>query len=126
VKYIPTEIVSAWVAAKGLVESAATSSRQTVLWICFAVGVVLTVLLILKQTSGPEQPPAIKQTAISTVAFVIWVFALGEPFTSLLGQTNQSLYGSLLLIFYTIVVALLVTNPDPSVTARNPDPPVAH
>jgi hypothetical protein len=111
-KYIPAEIVGAWVAAKGLIESAATPSKMTVLWICFVVGVVLTALFVLKKTAIPGQSPAVKQTAITTVAFVVWVLALGEPFTSLLVAANQSLYGSLLLIFYTLVVAL-VTNPDP-------------
>ena len=46
------------------------------------------------------------------------MLALGEPFTSLLGAANQSLYGSLLLIFYTVLTALVVTNPDPPVEAR--------
>jgi len=113
VKYIPSEIVSAWVAAKGLVESAATPSKLTILWICFALGVVLTVFLALKQTTVPEEPLAVRQTAIMTGAFVVWTVALGEPFTNLLGQPNQSLFGSLLLIFYTVLIALLVKDPDP-------------
>jgi hypothetical protein len=118
VKYIPTEIVSAWVAAKGLVESTAVPSRRMVLWICFAVGVVLTGLYTLKQTAIPGQPPAVKQTAITTIAFAIWVMALGEPFATLLGKESQSLFGSLLLIGYTLVVSLFVTNPDPSAPSK--------
>jgi hypothetical protein len=38
---------------------------------------------------------------ISIVSFAVWVFALGEPFH----VPGQKLYGSLLLIFYTLVVA---------------------
>ncbi|MGG6242150.1 hypothetical protein ACQ4N7_26330 [Nodosilinea sp. AN01ver1] len=49
--------------------------------------------------------PAITQTAISTGAFIVWVFALGEPFSSL--SFYRPLYGSLLLIFCTAFVALL-------------------
>jgi hypothetical protein len=44
VKYIPTEIVSAWVAAKGVVAAAGAAANAYVLWVCFAVGVIFTVL----------------------------------------------------------------------------------
>jgi hypothetical protein len=107
VKYIPAEIVSAWVAVKGLIEAAATQSKQTVLWICLAVGVVFTALYMLKKTAVPGKPPAIAQTAIATGAFIVWVLALGEPFASWLGAANQALYGSLFLIFYTLAVGLI-------------------
>jgi len=114
VKYIPAEIVSAWVAAKGLVESTTIPSKQMVLWICFVVGLALTALYSLKVTAVPGQQPAYRQTTIATIAFLVWVLALGEPFATLLGKTQQSLYGSLLLIAYTLIVALLVKNPDPA------------
>jgi hypothetical protein len=107
VKYIPTEIVSAWVAAKGLVQASAIPGKERVMWICFAAGVIITALVILRQTAERGKPPAILQTVISTVAFVVWTIALGEPFTTLLGSTEQALYGSLLLIFYTLVAGLI-------------------
>jgi len=107
VKYIPIDIVSAWVAIKGLVDAAASTSKNGLMWVCFAAFVVLTALWTLKQTSVPDKSPAVTQTAVATVAFVVWAVALGEPFTSLLGQQNQSLYGSLLLIFFTLIVGLI-------------------
>jgi len=107
VKYIPVEIVSAWVAVKGLVEASASQSKPTVLWVCFGLGVVFTALYMLKQTAVPGKSPAITQTLIATGAFVVWVFGLGEPFASLLGTAQQALYGSLLLIFYTLAVGLI-------------------
>jgi hypothetical protein len=113
VKYIPAEIVSAWVAAKGVVEAAGAAANAYVLWVCFAVGVILTALYTLKKTAVPGLKPAYVQTGIATVAFVVWVIALGEPFATLFGKAQQSLYGSLLLIAYTVGVALLVKNPDP-------------
>lgn len=108
VKYIPVEIVSAWVAAKGIVAASALSTKQTVLWVCFAISILLTILYMLKQTEVPGRSPAITQTAVATGAFVVWAFALGEPFATLLGTAQQSLYGSLLLIFYTLGVGLIV------------------
>jgi hypothetical protein len=44
---------------------------------------------------------------VSTGAFIVWAIALGEPFSTLLGKTEQALYGSLLLILYTMVVGLI-------------------
>lgn len=44
IKSIPAEIVGAWVAVKGLVDSASNVPKSTILWICFAVGVLLTFL----------------------------------------------------------------------------------
>lgn len=108
VKYIPTEIVGAWIAIKGLVESATVSNKQTILWICLPVGVILAALWTLKQTSMLGKPPAVTQTIISTFAFIVWVVALGEPFVTLLGKSEQALYGSILLIFFTLIVGLIV------------------
>lgn len=104
VKYIPADIVGAWVAVTGLVSSASGIPRQTVLWIAFGVGLILTAMWTLKQTALPGRPPAITQSIISTGAFAVWVFALGGPFQDVPGQP---VYGSLLLILYTLVVALV-------------------
>lgn len=106
-KYIPADIVSAWVAAKALIESAAAASKNTVLWVCFVAAVILTALWTLKRTRVPGKPPAITQTVVATGAFIVWAIALGEPFSSLLGRAQQALYGGLLLIFYTLVVGAI-------------------
>lgn len=104
VKYIPADIVGAWVAVMGLVSSASGIPHQTVLWVAFGIGLVLTAVWTLRQTALPGSPPAITQAFISTGAFAVWVFALGGPFQHVPGQ---QVYGSLLLILYTLVVALI-------------------
>ena len=104
VKYIPADIVAAWVAVTGLIKSAGGVNPATVLWICFIVGAVLTAAWTWKQTQSPGQSAAIKQIIISTIAFSVWVFALGAPFDAL--AWYQPLYASLLLIGYTLVVGL--------------------
>jgi hypothetical protein len=58
-----------------------------------------------RQTSLPGQPPALTQTAISTLAFGVWVFALGGPFN--FQAWYSPLYGSLLLIAFTLIVPLI-------------------
>jgi Na+/phosphate symporter len=108
VKFIPIEVVSAWIAVKGIIAAAATGSKQLVLWICFVIGLIFTALYMLKQTAVPGKRPAVTQTIVATFAFAVWAFALGEPFATWLGVANQSLYGSLLLIFFTLAVGLII------------------
>jgi len=106
IKYIPADIVGAWVAVTGLINSATNVPSATVFWIAFIIGGVLTAVWTLRQTREPKKPPAITQTMISTGAFIVWVIALGGPFATL--EFYRPLYGSLLLILYTLVVALVI------------------
>lgn len=105
IKYIPADIVGAWVAVGGLINSASDIPRNTVLWIAFGIGVILTAVWTWKETTVKNKAPAITQIFISTIAFAVWVFALGDPFTTL--GFYRPLYGSLLLILYTLIVALI-------------------
>jgi hypothetical protein len=77
VKYIPADVVGAWVAATGIVQASAAAPKDTLLWIIFVAGVLITAAWKLKQTKLPIQ------AAVSTGAFAVWVFALGGPFQHL-------------------------------------------
>ncbi|MEO1185453.1 MAG: hypothetical protein AAFX46_12520 [Cyanobacteria bacterium J06636_27] len=105
IKYIPSEIVGAWIAIKGLIASDDTVPQDSFLWTLFAIFTILTAVWIFKQTSEPKKPPAVTQIMLSTGAFIIWVFALGEPFSSL--TFYRPVYGSISLILYTLIVALI-------------------
>ena len=105
-KYIPADVVGAWVVGTGLIKSASDVPQATLFWIAFVIGMVLTLVWTLKQTAVPDKSLAITQTAISTGAFFVWVFALGEPFSSL--GFYRPVYGSLVLILYTLVVGLVI------------------
>ena len=103
-KYIPADIVAAWLAVTGLVSSARDIPRQTVLWVAFGSGLILTAWWTWRQATVPGRKPPVTQAVISTSAFAVWVFALGGPFQSVPGR---AVYGSLLLIVYTLVVGLI-------------------
>ncbi len=104
-KYIPTEIVGGWIAITGLIKSASNIPTNTILWILLAIFTGLTALYILKQTEEANKPAAIKQTTISSIAFIVWVFAIGEPFDSL--SFYNPIYGSILLILYNLTIPLI-------------------
>ena len=104
VKYIPADVVAAWIAVSTMVKAATGVPTSTVMWICFAVGLAVTAAWTWKHTNEPGLPTAAKQIGISTVAFAVWVFALGAPFDSL--DWYHALYASLLLVGYTLIVGL--------------------
>lgn len=105
IKYIPADIVAAWTAVTGLIAGMAQNTQSTLLWITFVVGALLAAAWTWRQTSESNKPPATTQIIISTVAFIIWVFALGGPFETL--SWYSPTYGSLLLIGFTLTVPLV-------------------
>lgn len=105
-KYIPADINAAWLALTGIVKSVTTIPQSTILWILFVILLVLTPIWTWMQTSEGNKPPAVTQILVATGAFFIWVFALGDPFTSL--SFYQPVYGSILLILYTLIVAKII------------------
>ena len=106
-KYIPTEAIAFWIATNEIVKRASDSTPKTsLLWILFAVGLILTFGWIFKHTEESGKQPAWTQISISCGAFAVWVFALGGPFATL--QFYDQMYGSLLLITYTALVPLIV------------------
>lgn len=106
IKYIPSDVVAAWTAVTGLVTADAQAPQNTLLWILFGIFTFLTAAWTWKQTTGGGKLPTI-QILISTVSFIVWVFALGGPFASLEGF-YRPLYGSLALIIYTVAVGLVI------------------
>jgi len=106
-KYIPADVVGGWIAVTGIIASdAADPNRQRVLWIVFAVGLILTAAWTYAQTREPGAKPATVQIIIATAAFAVWVFALGGPFVEL--DWYRQSYGSILLIGFTLAVGLVV------------------
>jgi hypothetical protein len=113
VKYIPADIVSAWVFVTAAIKGAPDDTpKNIVLWVAFVLGIVLTSLWTLRQTREPKLRPAVTQAVVSTIAFAVWVFALGGPFESL--TFYRPLYGSLLLVLYTLLAGLIVPRDRPA------------
>lgn len=108
IKYVPADVVGAWVAATGIIASSGGSpaSHATMLWVAFAFGLIFTAAWTYRQTSEPGKPTAALQIVVATLAFAVWVFALGGPFASLLWY--QQSHGSLLLIAFSLVTGFLV------------------
>lgn len=106
VKYIPAEVVAAYVAATGAVKSAgAGAPSATLLWIVAAALCVITPIWVLVAAAEPGKPRPAFQAGAATAAFACWVFALGGPFE--LAPWYRPVYGTLVLIFATLVIPLI-------------------
>lgn len=102
VGYIPAEIVAIYLAAAGFTE-AAGSTRQMWLWIIFIACAVLTPIYFLIATRDKKRKkgPLYIQVALATVAFPVWVFAIGGPFLAF--AWYRGFIASIVLIFVTSI-----------------------
>jgi hypothetical protein len=105
VKYIPAEIIGLYVAASGFVPKGET----TCLWIVFTVSFLLTPIFLLRATWDPTKGPLLLQVILATIAFPVWVFALGGPFAQL--SWYKSFVGSIILVFVTFIFGFFRPRP---------------
>jgi hypothetical protein len=102
-KLIPTEVVAAYLTLDGIIRSSATGRSITIaLWVAFGVGTVATWLYLQRL----QKVGSLVQLAVSTVAFAVWVFALGGPFARY--DWYQPWLGSVVLVIVTLAVPLFV------------------
>lgn len=105
IKYIPVEIVAAFVTVDGIIRSA-TQVPTEAYWFIFFLLLILTPLYMWRVTTEPNKSPAIAQIVISTISFFVWVFALGGPFNYL--DWYQPVYGALILPIFTLAIPIVI------------------
>jgi small-conductance mechanosensitive channel len=100
VKLIPTEIITAYVTLRGLINGAGEQgNRQLLTWIVFGILVILNPVYLFYVTEVKKAG----QIVFSSIAFVLWVMVIGGTFTTVLGYSAEYL-GSILLVIYTLFV----------------------
>jgi hypothetical protein len=103
IKLIPAEVVSLYVALAGIIGAAGQNVNIPLLfWIVFIVCLVGTPLYLMRITKVSN----LLQIGITTVAFAVWVFALGGPFALL--SWYQPIYGALLLPIFTFFIPMII------------------
>ncbi|MBN2667516.1 MAG: hypothetical protein JXR67_13470 [Bacteroidales bacterium] len=101
-KYIPAEIVAGYIFAAGMLENLTKAGEISVFqWGLFLIFLILTPLYLWRI----QKVQKISQHIISALSFVVWVFALGGPF-SLFSWYNP-VYGAVLLPVFTLAVAIV-------------------
>ncbi len=108
-KMIPAEVVSLYVVGIGFIPV----EKPVVLVIWALLSLVGVVLIRAYGTKDPEAAKVIDWThvAISSVAFVIWVYSLGGPFEAY--HLYIPYVGSLLVLAWTFFVPIFYKGPEP-------------
>ncbi|NSW93927.1 MAG: hypothetical protein HPY62_04360 [Bacteroidales bacterium] len=100
-KYIPAELVAGYIFIAGTVKQLTDqSAAMLVHWIIFPTFCILTPLYLWRV----QKVKKVQQLIISTLSFIVWVFALGGPFA--LYDWYNPVYGAILLPVFTIVIAI--------------------
>jgi hypothetical protein len=107
-KYIPTEIVMAYLSIDGVLRSCYNpnvwADRQILLRLLWGISAVLTILtpLWLWRVMGVRRRP---QIIISTLSVPVWLFALGGPFNLL--HWYRPALGAIALPLYTLMLPII-------------------
>lgn len=113
IKYIPGELVAAYLALEGILKE---TLSQTLfidpMWLYWGVFVALLVLtplyVIYRPTHSDFTNHSVRfHAAAATVAFVVWVFALGGPFAITWPDIYRPVFGSLLLVITTLALPVI-------------------
>ncbi len=108
IRYIPAPIIAAYTAATGMIAEDPVHLLY-LSWAVFAVCLVLAPLYVwFVPDSIQDNKDCSKRFHVvaSIISFAVWGFALGGPF-ALTFEWYRPLYGSLALIFSTLIMPLL-------------------
>lgn len=110
IKYIPGELNAAYIAIDGILREELVSDPIAA-WLYWGVFLFLLVLTPLYIKYRPTKE-AVEQSVrfhccAATVAFAVWVFALGGPFAISFPDIYRPVYGSLLLILTTLTIPII-------------------
>ena len=111
VKYIPAEIIGLYLSARGFASQDSSDSVRVVAVIAILAWILVPVYFWVATTRN-QQKPLLIQILLATIAFPVWVFAIGGPPVSAIGwyQHHQSI-SSIVLIFVTFVFGLISPPP---------------
>lgn len=109
-KYIPAEVIALYLGVTNAVPSSnpwTDHGYHLTLWILFALTVASTPIYMYFVTQNrPGEPALWSQIIISSVAFPIWVFAIGGPFRYLSWYADKHWIASVVISFGTFFAAL--------------------
>jgi hypothetical protein len=101
IKYIPAEIVGLYVAVRGAVPHEADPA--VLWWLALGAWVLVPVYFWVATTRGGT-PPMILQIVFASLAFPVWVFAIGgSPVTSWAWFNEHQYVASIALMFLTVI-----------------------
>lgn len=103
-KYIPADIIAAYLALRSFVDLVQNKAAVSTVYIVVFVTVLVVTIPWQRKVAKIRKW---QQVWIGVGAFVVWAISLGEPFTAkLLGHWYEAAYGAMLLVLYTFLIPL--------------------
>lgn len=99
VKYIPSEVVALYISLQAIAHS--SDPDWWLPWVIFGVGLIGCPLFLWRVLGVSKKV----QLVLSSVAYLVWVFALGGPFAAL--AWYKPIYGALLLPIVTFAIPII-------------------
>lgn len=112
VKYIPTEIIALYLGATNVVP-VQDPSHWTALWIITGLCIACTPIYMYAATKQENEPTLWSQIAISSIAFPVWVFAIGGPFRSFSWYDEKQWVSAIVITFGTFLAGIYKPATDP-------------
>ncbi len=109
IKFIPGDLVAAYLALDGLMRESSINAPDFLYWVIFVSLLILTPLYVVyRPTHGELSGHSKRFHAIAaSIAFSVWVFALGGPFAVTWPDLYRPLYGSVLLVITTLTIPVI-------------------
>ncbi len=106
-KMIPGEVIGLYLVGSGFIP--ANQPLVLTIWSIVCLGGVIAVKAYGTADRANQKPPDWVHVAISSVAFVIWVYSIGGPFATY--GVNVPYIGSLLVLAWTFFVPIFYKGP---------------
>lgn len=108
IKYIPSEIVAAYISLRAIVSDDTVNQIMSIDYyaVIFYLTLIITPIYTYVTTYETDKEKPIFHTVAATIAFVFWVYALGDYFAESLNNFHDYKLAAILLIFVTLVIPL--------------------
>jgi hypothetical protein len=106
IKYIPAEIIALYLGAANVVPQT-DHNRLTALWIIAGLAAVCTPAYMYFTTHKNDAPTLWSQIIISSIAFPVWVYAIGGPFEATFSwYKDERWIGAIVIMFGTFLAGI--------------------
>lgn len=99
-KYIPTEIVMTYISIEGILRSAYKGKEHILLYVAIAM-MIITPLWLWRVSRVNSRA----QLVLSTLSFIMWLFAMGGPFTYM--KWYEPALGAIALPLFTLLAPII-------------------
>lgn len=103
VKYIPAEIIALYLGVANVIPTT-DPSYHLALWIVFLLVTACTPVYMYLVTREAGQPTLWSQVVISSIAFPVWVFAIGGPFAFFPWYASKHWIAAIVITFATFLL----------------------